>query len=632
MADSYNPSPELESLAAAACCGELTDEGVARLEVVLRDPAACRWWRDACLLQAELRLVVSADRADAASQHSLRTSAETIAAVPLAGLPIHTPHGMLGGFASGWPAAYLVATMIFGIGLAIGALVHVSKPEPNTQETAFHALPQKASDSPSPDTAQTPPVGRITGMADCIWDAAQASNRKSDIINHRSLVHLSDRLALKSGLLEITYDTGARVILQGPVAYEVESAAGGFLSVGRLTAKLEKRSAVSGQQSEIPSLQSLAPSPSSNPQSLIPNPLFFVRTPTATVTDLGTEFGVHVDAAGTTESYVFLGSIRMQALAATGTPQGAAQTLREHESARVVSGRTERAVIVETTGAPAKFIRAIPKPAKPTIATLDLVDVVAGGDGFSGRRNRGIDPTTGQTTDTPLKDPKNTNPPDYIIVGDGRYHRPKAMPMVDGVFVPDGRLGAVQIDSAGHTFGEFSETANRAGLNIWAGGKIPMADPYPPIPTTLGSIDYASRGHGLLLLHANNGITFDLEAIRRTSPGRRPTRFCAVMGNVETGWKENGDGALADVWVLVDGDVRFKRREITHYNGAMAINITLDDNARFLTLASTDGGNGISYDWILFGDPRLELLSLKPRPDGQAPHDKEEGGGPTSNK
>ena len=40
--------------------------------------------------------------------------------------------------------------------------------------------------------------------------------------------------------MEITYDTGAKVILQGPATYEVESN-GGFLLVGKLTGKLEKR-------------------------------------------------------------------------------------------------------------------------------------------------------------------------------------------------------------------------------------------------------------------------------------------------------------------------------------------------------------------------------------------------------
>ena len=73
--------------------------------------------------------------------------------------------------------------------------------------------------------------------------------------------------------MEITYDTGAKVILQGPVTYSVE-ANGGYLAVGKLTGKLEKKG--------------------SSLQPRILNP-FVIRTPTATVTDLGTEFGVEVD-------------------------------------------------------------------------------------------------------------------------------------------------------------------------------------------------------------------------------------------------------------------------------------------------------------------------------------------------
>ena len=107
-------------------------------------------------------------------------------------------------------------------------------------------------------------VGRITGMVDCKWDTKGLGIRdwglekdsgfgvqgmgaedhqfrtfQSLIPNPQSLVSLGDRFALASGLMEITYNTGAKVILQGPVTYEVE-ANGGYLAVGKLTGKLEK--------------------------------------------------------------------------------------------------------------------------------------------------------------------------------------------------------------------------------------------------------------------------------------------------------------------------------------------------------------------------------------------------------
>ena len=45
--------------------------------------------------------------------------------LPLLGSTIQ---GMVGYMSSGWPVAYLIATVIFGIGLLIGSLVHVSEP------------------------------------------------------------------------------------------------------------------------------------------------------------------------------------------------------------------------------------------------------------------------------------------------------------------------------------------------------------------------------------------------------------------------------------------------------------------------------------------------------------------------
>ena len=160
-------------------------------------------------------------------------------------------------------------------------------------------------------------VGRITGMVDCKWaDPSTEALPGSDI-------SLGRKYSLASGLMEIAYDTGARVILQGPVTYEVESAAGGYLSVGKLTARLEKKAekvgsgqwAVGGK-SDIRNLKAEI----SNPQSPIPNPplstlhspLFTIKTPTATVTDLGTEFGVEVSQEGNTISHVFRGSVKLR--------------------------------------------------------------------------------------------------------------------------------------------------------------------------------------------------------------------------------------------------------------------------------------------------------------------------------
>ena len=53
--------------------------------------------------------------------------------------------------------------------------------------------------------------------------------------------------------------------------------------------------------------------------SFITHPLFTVRTPTAPVTDLGTEFGVEVDKQGQ-PSHVFRGVVEVQVAAYNGQP------------------------------------------------------------------------------------------------------------------------------------------------------------------------------------------------------------------------------------------------------------------------------------------------------------------------
>lgn len=224
-------------------------------------------------------------------------------------------HGSMGCFASGWPAAYLVAAVICGVGLTIGALVYVSPPVPVASGSSKAARDLAVLDSSGS-------VARITGLVDCVWDekglgirdwglaegardegrgagsgqwpvssGQNASNRQPLATSHYPLstVSLGDSLALKSGLLEITYHTGARVILQGPVVYKVNSDNGGFLARGTLTGRVL-----------TPESRGLA-----------------IRTPTAAVVDLGTEFGVFVADDQSSTVRVFNGSVEI-------TPLGAA--------------------------------------------------------------------------------------------------------------------------------------------------------------------------------------------------------------------------------------------------------------------------------------------------------------------
>ncbi len=278
---------------------------------------------------------------------------------PLAPLPYHVAHPFL--------FSNMISLLIVGIGL-LGAWVYqVDIPHPiaatqhNTKTT-----------DPSPATPSESCIGQITSMVDCNWEKDckfKLFSSKTDNRNPKFPISLGDKFVLSSGLLEITYDTGAKVILEGPVTYEVESAAGGYLSVGKLTARLEKRgegrgesmgkrAVVSGQwpvASETNPKSQITKSQISNPQSLIPNP-FTIHTPTATITDLGTEFGVEVDRHGNVLCAVLQGEVQFSRLAGSDEKQPAVMHLKQGQAAR--AGHTE-AGIATAAFKPDTFVRVI---------------------------------------------------------------------------------------------------------------------------------------------------------------------------------------------------------------------------------------------------------------------------------
>lgn len=122
--------------------------------------------------------------------------------------------GLFGAIPQGMLFAYLVAAVLLGIGLKIASVVSVS---PSVEIAATN----NRSNS-SPVSAAPQYVARITGMVDCVWKDRGPEKLKSEIPNQKSPVSLGDRFNISSGLLELTYDTGAKVILQGPVTYDVD--------------------------------------------------------------------------------------------------------------------------------------------------------------------------------------------------------------------------------------------------------------------------------------------------------------------------------------------------------------------------------------------------------------------------
>ena len=288
----------LSYLADAVCSDTVTDDELLELDaILLNDRTSHRHYLEFCRLHAALELEFGTqsavqnafehlDFASIETEQSSPNSAEptTFVSPPLSFLNLGDFSGLVP-LSTGWPMAYLVATVVTCLGLLVCSHTYIS------QSSQMVDVERPGFVTPVHRT-EMPAVGRITGMADCLWSAgSDPNNLKRKNRNLKSAVSLSDRFDIRSGLLEITYDTGAKVVLQGPVTYEVDSADGGYLTIGKLTARLNKRSEHATKKEEA-------------------SALFAVRTPTATITDLGTEFGVEVRPNGSVDVHVFVGKVQ----------------------------------------------------------------------------------------------------------------------------------------------------------------------------------------------------------------------------------------------------------------------------------------------------------------------------------
>jgi len=406
---------ELQSLLDQFSLDELTAEQAERLETLASSsPEACDLYIQWACVHASLRFCsVEPD------ESAVELPAETRSSLPPPTLVVDpqpsinpqsyftdTAQGLPVNFLQSWPVAYLIGSVIFGLGLYVASLLTVTHHVYTAQSPSHSTL--------KPSASSQEYVGQITGIVNVKW------SDESTAALDGARVSLGRKYALASGLMEISYDSGAKVILQGPVTYQVDSHDGGFLSVGRLTARLEKKGTevrgqgtekvASGQSSVDSDQWSVAsetnlPSPASgrgargeggqqqnsdgkrnqpqpaltlalsqrergpdtNPQSLIPSPLlspiprpqspvamFAVRTPSAIVTDLGTEFGVEAVDRETTHVHVFVGSVTV-----SDKNNDAVQLARAGQSVHVARGKVQH---VKSGPAAHQFVRKILAP------------------------------------------------------------------------------------------------------------------------------------------------------------------------------------------------------------------------------------------------------------------------------
>jgi hypothetical protein len=387
---------------------------------------------------------------------------------------------------------------------------------------------------------------------------------------------------LREGLAALRFDDEAMVTLEGPVEFQLLAEDRMQLNYGRLYARI--------------------------PQGAIG---FTVNTSSSRIIDLGTEFGVEANAGGDTYLHVVKGKTTLIA----GEKTNKVSMEVGKGIAKKVSAGSRTVSDIACDGR--LFVREINSAGNLVWrgeTELSLADIVGGGNGFgTGKLDSGIETNTGLRFETPDPELVQSKVPG-ILSGGGSYNKVSSPPLIDGVFVPDSRKGPVQITSAGHTFDGFVDGSEVFWGNIF-NGAWHASDTSLKHNLKLNGQTYGTRDNPAISIHSNQGITFDLQAIRQIIPGGRILRFTALFGVSQTValdplFTPKTDGlnsGKVNCWVLIDGKERFNRNSVSYLQGATEIEVDISDKDRFLTLVVTESGDRRAYDWALFAKPSLMI-------------------------
>ncbi len=404
---------------------------------------------------------------------------------------------------------------------------------------------------------QGPAVGRLAGAYEAQWRGARPRSGEP--------LHVG-AYDLREGVAKMDLDQGTSLLLEAPCQVELKS-------VGEVTLRSGRLVAVVPPQAEG----------------------FRVRTWTALITDLGTEFGVVVRPDGSTEAHVLKGSVSV-ALDPNRSARSMSLVVNEGQAAAVdAAGRTIRGGLAAREDF---FVLQLPSSSRPSgrLGRLNLADIVGGGNGRgAGRLNRGIDLGTGQAYKGPATTIRRSQRSEFRPAPQLRG--------VDGVFVPNRALGPVVISSTGLTFAECPRT-----MGSYYGGPA-NSGTFFDIPrqqthtARLNGVGFGTSTHPALTLHPNAGITFDLDLIRRDNPNARIDRFTAVCGIPRD--LPQSPFSPADVWVLLDGVVHLHLHYPVERYAVETVDVPISARTRFLTLVATCSGRA-DYSWVVFGDPYLQ--------------------------
>ncbi len=374
------------------------------------------------------------------------------------------------------------------------------------------------------------------------------------------------RYVLEKGYATIGFHDGADVVVQAPAEFRVLGRDNLFLQHGRVCTFVHERGIG-----------------------------FTVHTPSSSVIDLGTEFGVNVWPDGSSEVHMLLGKASV-----VSGPRGSAQAnqiLTGGQAGQVDKATGEfRSIPCRTED----FVRRLTLDGKSLWRgePVQLADIIGGGNGLgTGRANRVLD-INGSSIVPVDEIPQRQRYDDYEY-----YRAVKCHPMIDYFFSCNLRSGnSIRVSSKGDVFKNIPHSRGDAIFGISNGRLLKMAPIYRGEDLSVG---VPRALHFLPSL----GVTFDLKAIGDNLGSVAFEQFRAT-GLINEAVKHSTD-ACADFWVLVDGQPRFQKMKVTPESGEFEIKVPIEAGDRFLSLALTDGGNINSNDYCLFVDPQLIAKNRK---------------------
>mgnify|MGYP000926540544 FL=1 len=250
MTSPHESNGELKRLIDAVVEETATAEQMARLESILTSSAAARqFYRQSMQLHANLQWRFREEA----------ISAESLAEGEPVGPIVDLPRKMIAGRRSGrWFAFTLAAAIV--LLLVVGPLA------------MWLLRPLRIADHGSGVEG----LATLSDAVDCLWGSGRLPTSIGSRLD-------SGTLHLASGVAEIRFDCGARLILVGPAVLEIQGRARAFLRQGSATVRVSHEATG-----------------------------FVLQTPSSRVVDLGTEFGVRAEDSGASRIVTFEGKVEVE--------------------------------------------------------------------------------------------------------------------------------------------------------------------------------------------------------------------------------------------------------------------------------------------------------------------------------